>query len=183
MTVARALRLLDVDLEASDADLKASYRDLVRVWHPDRFEGDARLRAKAADRLSDINAAYRFLQASPHQRGRDAARRTTPMPDRRKRPRPAAPPARRRPSVATIGLAAAMLLTIGLAGAPFWWSEAAPAVARIPAAVVETTTPAPPPSAARWSLEPAARPAPEVPAARSPFSRDLDRILSRAAAR
>ena len=64
MTNARALRLLDLESAADRHALKQAYKDMVRVWHPDRFEGDARLRRKAAWKLSEINAAYHVLQLS-----------------------------------------------------------------------------------------------------------------------
>jgi hypothetical protein len=61
MNPARARRLLEIDAHASWDDIRQSYRDLVRVWHPDRFEGDARLRAKAEHRVAHVTEAYRFL--------------------------------------------------------------------------------------------------------------------------
>ena len=48
---------------ASSIEIKEAYRDLVKVWHPDRFGSDPRLRQKAEDRLRDLNEAYRVLQA------------------------------------------------------------------------------------------------------------------------
>ncbi len=36
---------------------------MVKVWHPDRFGSDARLRRKAEDKLKQINDAYRVLQS------------------------------------------------------------------------------------------------------------------------
>jgi hypothetical protein len=35
----------------------------VKVWHPDRFGSDARLRGKAEEKLQQINEAYRVLQS------------------------------------------------------------------------------------------------------------------------
>jgi len=57
--------LLDVTAGSSDLDLKTSHRDLVKVWHPDRFGSDSRLRAKAEERLKAINAAYLHLKDCP----------------------------------------------------------------------------------------------------------------------
>ena len=42
---------------ASLEDALASYKDLVRVWHPDRFGHDVRLRKKAEEQTSRINVA------------------------------------------------------------------------------------------------------------------------------
>jgi outer membrane biosynthesis protein TonB len=55
------LRLLGITQPATDEQLKAAYRDYVRVWHPDRFDSDARLRARAEEETKRINAAYDHL--------------------------------------------------------------------------------------------------------------------------
>jgi hypothetical protein len=47
---------------ASLEDALASYKDLVRVWHPDRFGHDARLRKKAEDQTSRINVAMSHVR-------------------------------------------------------------------------------------------------------------------------
>lgn len=57
------MRVLDLPASAGTAELRQTYLDLVRVWHPDRFEEDPRLRAKAGRRLAEINDAYRLLVA------------------------------------------------------------------------------------------------------------------------
>jgi len=38
-------------------------RDLVIVWHPDRFEGNPRLRKKAEEKVKEINAAYEYIKS------------------------------------------------------------------------------------------------------------------------
>jgi hypothetical protein len=53
--------LLGVAPGASPAELKAAHRDLVKVWHPDRFGHDPRLRQKAQEKLKEINEAYDVL--------------------------------------------------------------------------------------------------------------------------
>ena len=47
MTEREALRLLHLDKDCSKDQLRRAYRDLVKVWHPDRFQSDAQLRIKA----------------------------------------------------------------------------------------------------------------------------------------
>jgi curved DNA-binding protein CbpA len=63
LSAEQALDTLGLTAEATPDEIKQAYRDLVKVWHPDRFDSDARLRAKAEDRLKQINAAYRALEA------------------------------------------------------------------------------------------------------------------------
>ena len=58
MDIRRCYDILDVPLEASAEDIKRHHRDLVNIWHPDRFLGNPRLQEKAEQKLSEINAAY-----------------------------------------------------------------------------------------------------------------------------
>ena len=50
--------LLGLAPGASDQELKEAYRDLAKVWHPDRFSHDPRLQQKAQEKLKEINEAY-----------------------------------------------------------------------------------------------------------------------------
>lgn len=54
-------RTLGLKPGASRQDVKRAHRDLAKVWHPDRFPGDPRLRAKAEEQLKLINEAYQAL--------------------------------------------------------------------------------------------------------------------------
>ncbi len=56
------LRILDLDVTASEADIRQAYRDLVMVWHPDRFDHNPRLRQKAEAKLKLFNQAYTHLK-------------------------------------------------------------------------------------------------------------------------
>jgi preprotein translocase subunit Sec63 len=58
----QSLRVLGLAPGATEQAIKEAYRDLVKVWHPDRFGSDARLRAKAQERLKDVNAAFEYLR-------------------------------------------------------------------------------------------------------------------------
>jgi hypothetical protein len=57
----RYYHVLELKPGASAAELRQRYLDLVRVWHPDRFE-DARLREIAVQKTKEINEAYRALK-------------------------------------------------------------------------------------------------------------------------
>jgi hypothetical protein len=58
----QSYRALDLQPGASLEEVKASWRILVKVWHPDRFPDDAKLRVKAEEQLKLINAAYELLR-------------------------------------------------------------------------------------------------------------------------
>jgi DnaJ-class molecular chaperone len=53
--------LLGIKSDASDEEIKRAYRDLVLVWHPDRFAHNPTLQEKAQDKLKEINAAHDFI--------------------------------------------------------------------------------------------------------------------------
>ena len=55
------LNTLGLEHGASREDVKKAYRDLSKVWHPDRFAGDPALQRKAEEQLKAINDAYEQL--------------------------------------------------------------------------------------------------------------------------
>jgi DnaJ-domain-containing protein 1 len=57
------LNILELRPGVSLSQIKEAYRDLAKVWHPDRFGTDERIKAKAHDRFTAINTAYRALCA------------------------------------------------------------------------------------------------------------------------
>ncbi len=92
MTRSEALGILGLPSTAAAAEIKDAYRDLAKVWHPDRFGSDSRLRTKAEDTLKTINEAYQTLQrdrgSATAGEGPGAARRPTPPPPRSTPPPP-----------------------------------------------------------------------------------------------
>ena len=64
-----ALHVLELHAGATDEEIKAAYRMLVKVWHPDRFEGDRKLSKAAGEKLKGINAVFKFLSSSPRPVG------------------------------------------------------------------------------------------------------------------
>lgn len=59
----RCCQILGLEVSASRAEMKQAYRDLVHVWHPDRFGQNPRLQTKAEAKLKEINAAYEKVMA------------------------------------------------------------------------------------------------------------------------
>ncbi|MFP4088330.1 MAG: J domain-containing protein [Desulfobacteraceae bacterium] len=63
MDIRESYRILEVHYGASLDEVKQGYKDMVRVWHPDRFNEDPRLRKKAEEKLKEVNRAYGDLMA------------------------------------------------------------------------------------------------------------------------
>lgn len=62
----RCYQILELPTGAAHEDIHQSYRDLLMVWHPDRFPGNPRLQRKAQEKTAHINEAYQRLQSSLH---------------------------------------------------------------------------------------------------------------------
>ena len=59
--VRRAYEVLALPFNASPSDVRQAYRDLIAVWHPDRFQSNARLADRATQKTQEINTAYEVL--------------------------------------------------------------------------------------------------------------------------
>ena len=71
--ILESYRILDIGPNASLEEVKRAYRELARVWHPDRFPNDVRLQQKAEEKLKRINIAYECICG----RGTHEPRRST----------------------------------------------------------------------------------------------------------
>lgn len=57
----QALQALDLEPGASRKEIESAYRVLVKVWHPDRFQSDPKLKEAAEEKLKAINSAHAYL--------------------------------------------------------------------------------------------------------------------------
>jgi curved DNA-binding protein CbpA len=78
LLTSEALDVLALRPGATPSEIKEAYRDLVKVWHPDRFGNDLRLREKAERQLKLINEAYRTLQSNSGLAGSGSATDSSP---------------------------------------------------------------------------------------------------------
>jgi hypothetical protein len=93
-THADHLRELELGAGATRAEIRQAYRDLARVWHPDRFASDPRMQAKASDKLRRIIEAYDYLEAHPNASAPPSASRPDHRAHRPQASRPHRPPSR-----------------------------------------------------------------------------------------
>ena len=56
-------QVLGIQTKTSFEEIKQAYKDLVQVWHPDRYTQNPRLQQKAEVQLKDINSAYEQIMA------------------------------------------------------------------------------------------------------------------------
>jgi hypothetical protein len=84
-----AFRILELREGAPRAHIKQAYRDLIKVWHPDRFDGEPRLRQRATKKLQQINRAYKFLKSYRPK--------PPPVPPQARRQQQASPPPQPKP--------------------------------------------------------------------------------------
>jgi len=83
MDLKQCYEILEIDETASLPEIKQAYRDMIGIWHPDRYTQNPRLHAKATEKLKALNGAYNELitrlppgmvgqtsnaAASPHQK-------------------------------------------------------------------------------------------------------------------
>jgi len=61
--IRRYYEILGLSPDASIEVRKQAYKDLVKVWHPDRFSHDPRLQQKAQEKLQEINEAYEKIKS------------------------------------------------------------------------------------------------------------------------
>jgi TPR repeat protein len=61
--IAECYRLLEVEPGAPLDVVKSARRDLLKIWHPDRFPNDPRFQRRATEKAKAINEAYQKLTA------------------------------------------------------------------------------------------------------------------------
>lgn len=59
--LSRYLQILGLQAGASPEEARKVYRELVMVWHPDRFAADSPLQIKAQEKTKEINEAYAYV--------------------------------------------------------------------------------------------------------------------------
>lgn len=62
MTIQEALTILEIQGEPTAKSVREAYLEMVKVWHPDRFPDDAKMKVRATRKTQEINSAYSVMQ-------------------------------------------------------------------------------------------------------------------------
>ncbi|UCE35381.1 MAG: J domain-containing protein [Deltaproteobacteria bacterium] len=63
MDLKQCFEILELSPDASADEVQQAYKDLVNIWHPDRFATNPRLKRKAEAKLKEINRAYAMVNS------------------------------------------------------------------------------------------------------------------------
>lgn len=69
MTWQEAYRILELTSPKTLEEVREAYSIQVKAWHPDRFEGDAKMQRIGTAKMKLINEAFRFVKNNWAQRG------------------------------------------------------------------------------------------------------------------
>ena len=61
LSLRSALKTLDLKSGSSFSEAKVAYRDLMLVWHPDKYQQNPRLSKKSLEKTKDLNNAFDYL--------------------------------------------------------------------------------------------------------------------------
>jgi hypothetical protein len=61
MSLKNCYKILEIQETASLPEIKQAYRDMIGIWHPDRYVQNPRLHNKATEKLKELNLAYNEL--------------------------------------------------------------------------------------------------------------------------
>ena len=62
MNIRKSFEILEIGADATEDEARQAYKDLVAVWHPDRFSHNPRLKKKAEEKLKEANLAFETVQ-------------------------------------------------------------------------------------------------------------------------
>ena len=73
MNRTEALNILGLDDDATQADIKAAYKECVQILHPDRFANNKKLQDRATEQFKRLQDAYEYLTSGRGSKGPSAA--------------------------------------------------------------------------------------------------------------
>lgn len=70
-----ALRILGLDEDATQEDIKTAYKETVQILHPDKFASNKKLQERATEQFKNLQEAYDYLTSA---KGKRAAAKDNP---------------------------------------------------------------------------------------------------------
>jgi hypothetical protein len=64
MNIKQGFKILEIRETNSPEEIKRAYRDLIAIWHPDRYVHNPRLHQKANEKVKELNRAYHTVMSS-----------------------------------------------------------------------------------------------------------------------
>ena len=64
MDLRNCYKILEIQQTASLSEIKQAYRDMIGIWHPDRYVQNPHLHEKATDKLKELNVAYNKIASA-----------------------------------------------------------------------------------------------------------------------
>jgi WD40 repeat protein len=62
MAIEEYYKILEIEPNASQEEIKQAYRHLAKIWHPDRFYNEPKMKQQADEKIKQINQAYEALK-------------------------------------------------------------------------------------------------------------------------
>lgn len=62
MELSQAFQILELPAGATYDEAKATYRLMIKVWHPDKHSHDEKVLSKATSKLKELNAAWSMAE-------------------------------------------------------------------------------------------------------------------------
>ncbi len=85
MKIDEALRILELSAESSYSDARKAYKELIQVWHSDRYQHSAHLLERAKEKTRLLNEAWEVISAEGEEKF-DNRRRSKAAAEQKKHP-------------------------------------------------------------------------------------------------
>ena len=73
MNIRKSFEILEIGADATEDEARQAYKDIVAVWHPDRFSHNPRLKKKAEEKLKEANLAFETVRIFFSAKGKKQA--------------------------------------------------------------------------------------------------------------
>lgn len=68
-----ALRILGLDEDATDEDIRIAYKESAQILHPDRFASNKKLQDRATEQFKNLQEAYEYITSGKGKKARNTS--------------------------------------------------------------------------------------------------------------